>query len=203
MPTILVNIQSFIKHDFFYSSFNQLKQTTHTHTQKKTEIIVLLSVWCFVYTRGNFAHWINKKIWIFQATTKISDGPVFICWCGHHVMPTPTKEKRLPHSGKSMKNKSLPHCLHLDFSHIYFQLLSLTFVLRCCCLFACDKSANHFSIDEICTQFSVKPQNTPAIPFTKMLHISFHLSWIFNSSILAFPHFWFTFKNFLIQQTSE
>lgn len=217
---MLVNIQSFITHTMFFSSYSSLHSInwmkandTRTQEQQNINCVVIWPMVC-VYARKfcalNHPYFCAYDIGIFRLLLKIPrnfkrrSNFFHITWCLHsHKKET----ECLPHSGKSMKNKSLPHCLQLDFSLFFFSCFSVGVVscwlfvllfLRCCCLFVsvccvwqkCQSLfdwSNLHTVQRIYTHGSIR-----AISFIKMLWISFLSSWNFDSLILTFPLFPFT-----------
>lgn len=178
---MLVNIQSFITHTMFFSSYSSLHSInwmkandTRTQQQRNINCVVIWPMVC-VYARKfcalNHPYFCAYDIGIFRLLLKIPrnfkrrSNFFHITWCLHsHKKET----ECLPHSGKSMKNKSLPHCLQLDFSlffslvfrsvsslvdFLFFFFFVVVVYLSLCVV--CGKSANHFSIGQIYTQFSV------------------------------------------------
>lgn len=132
---MLVNIQSFITHTMFFSSYSSLHSInwmkandTRTQQQQNINCVVIWPMVC-VYARKfcalNHPYFCAYDIGIFRLLLKIPrnfkrwSNFFHITWCLHsHKKET----ECLPHSGKSMKNKSLPHCLQLDFSLFFFLL---------------------------------------------------------------------------------
>lgn len=217
---MLVNIQSFITHTMFFSSYSSLHSInwmkandTRTHNNNKILIVLLSGLW-FVYTRGNFAHWITRIFvrtilgffgcyWKFPGIS--SDGQTFFI---SHGAFTPTKKKR--NAYPILESQWKTNHFHIACNWIFrcfFSCFSIGVVscwlfvllfLRCCCLFVsvccvwqkCQSLfdwSNLHTVQRIYTHGWIR-----AISFIKMLWISFLSSWIFDSLILTFPLFPFT-----------
>lgn len=179
---MLVNIQSFITHTMFFSSYSSLHsinwmKANDTRTQEQQQNINCVVIWPMVcvYARKfcalNHPYFCAYDIGIFRLLLKIPrnfkrwSNFFHITWCLHshkkrNGMLTPFWKV----NEKQITSTLLAIGFFVVFSLVFRSVLSLVdflfffffvVVVYLSLCVVCGKSANHFSIGQIYTQFSV------------------------------------------------